>query len=291
MSNNLTVVIPCYNENEYIEILLNDLNESFKELNNIEVILVDDCSPLPLSNNLDTKKYTFDLKIIRNEVNRGQTYSIQKGIADSKYENIGLIDGDGQNPPNELRRSFDIFLNKDLDAIVSYRIKRKDKLSKIIFSKLGNFILRLFTKTKFRDFGSSLKIIKKEHLEKIKLDGDLHRLLSPILFSRNLKMEEIGVDHKPRVSGKTNYGIGRIVPVIVDGITFMLSKGYTMPKRYALGKISFVLMILFSISIAIVSYQKLMFDIFVHRNPVFLLGIVCFISAVQIFTSSLDLKD
>ena len=281
--NNISIVIPAYNEELIVNRLLEEIRECFEDVKDHEIILIDDGSENLLEEHIEKKFKNNKLKIIRNSFNIGQTSAIKIGVNSSSFNIIGLIDGDMQNPPTELRRLYDIFLKEDLDAVVSFREKRKDNNYKIVLSKLGNMFLKFFTKSKFKDLGSSIKVIKKECLTSIKLDGELHRFIVPMLEKRNYKIQEFGTKHNFREVGKSNYGINRLIPVFVDGLLFYLSNGFTSTKRYSVGKIAFFLFFFSSIFNIFVLYQRLFYDIFVHRNPIFVISMLALILSVFIF--------
>ena len=112
----------------------------------------------------------------------------------------------------------------------------------------------------------------------------MHRFISPMLQARGYSIFEIEVEHAERTKGVSKYGFGRIVPVIVDGILFYLTNGFTRPAKYAIGKLSLAL---FFISIGlnlIVVYQKIVSSIFVHRNPIFIISMVFLLLSIQIFS-------
>tara|TARA_B000000532_G_C18872853_1_gene409230 strand:+ start:152 stop:1033 length:882 start_codon:yes stop_codon:yes gene_type:complete len=285
MSNNLfSVVIPAYSEEENINQLLVEIEDTFKDEVDLEVILVDDGSPVSLEDVIKKSEYKFNIQIVTNRYNLGQSKSIEVGLKNSNGDVIGLIDADCQNPPKELKKLYDYFVVNNFDAIISFRKNRKDEFLRKTVSRLANFILKIFTKSKFKDLGSSLKVIKRECLESITFKGDMHRFISPMLQARGYSIFEIEVEHAERTKGVSKYGFGRIVPVIVDGILFYLTNGFTRPAKYAIGKLSLAL---FFISIGlnlIVVYQKIVSSIFVHRNPIFIISMVFLLLSIQIFS-------
>lgn len=283
MENNLSIVIPCFNEEKNILQLLTEISESFSETK-IEVILVDDHSSIPLKNFVNLENFNFEIIILRNEYTRGQTYSIKLGIKNSNYDVIGLMDGDCQNPPSELFRLWKEFIKNDLDAALSFRKNRKDNYRKRISSFFGNRFSNFLTKSKLRDMGSSLKIVKKNLMVDILFDGDLHRFIGPILEFRNYKISEFGVEHRDRLSGHSNYGIGRIAPVLIDSVLFYLSKGFTKPLRYALGRVSLYMFLFSSILLLVTIFQKIVLGNFIHTNPLFLISLFGYLLSIQVFT-------
>ncbi len=288
-----SVVIPAFCEEENIPLLLDDLDDAFKGIDNCEVILVDDGSPIKLENIIDKNLYSFKLKIITNKFNIGQSLSIKTGLKESTGNLIGLIDGDCQNPPKELRKLYDFYisnLNK-YDGIISYRKNRKDEFLRKFISRLANFILKIFTKSQFKDLGSSIKIIRKDCLDSLVFKGDMHRFISPMLLSRGYSLAELEVEHAERKKGISKYGFGRVIPVVVDGILFYLTNGFTRTSKYAIGKFSFTLFFISMSLNLLVLYQKLVNSIFVHRNPLFIISMVFLLLSIQIFSQVVKIDE
>ena len=292
MSNNLfSIIIPAYSEEENINDLLVEIEKTFKDEVDLEIILVDDGSPVSLEEVIKKSEYKLNIQIVTNGYNLGQSKSIEVGLKNSNGDVIGMIDADCQNPPKELKKLYDNFIVNNFDAIISYRKNRKDEFLRKTVSRLANFILKIFTKSKFKDLGSSLKVIKRECLESLTFKGDMHRFISPMLQARGYSIFEIEVEHAERTKGVSKYGFGRIVPVIVDGILFYLTNGFTRPAKYAIGKLS---LMLFLISLGlnlIVIYQKTVNSIFVHRNPIFIISMVFLLLSIQIFSQIIKIDE
>jgi len=283
--NELSIIIPSLNEEKNIPNLLSGIQSSLS-LSKIkyEVIIIDDFSENKLEDVIEESK---NIKVIRNDVNLGQTKSIQIGIENSKYRFICTLDGDGQNPPKEILKLLNYFNDNfnSTDAVVGYRKNRQDKLSRKILSKTGNFIVGKITRTKFKDLGCSLKIFKKVDSNYFQLSGDIHRVFNILLYKNGLSVKEIGVEHFPRKFGETNYSYRRILPVIVDAVLIYLTNGFQKSSRYVLGKISFIFLTLSTIFLILSLYQKYSLDRYVIQNPLFLLFLMSFFISVQIFVS------
>jgi len=290
-SKKFSIIIPAFDEEENVPELLFELDSVFKDLQNIEIILVDDGSHINLKDKLDLKKYNIPITLLRNKYNLGQSKSIEIGLKKSSGEIIGLIDADCQNPPAELKKLYDFYNSNNFDAVISYRKNRKDESLRKIISKLANLILKIFTKSKFKDLGSSLKVIKRECLESISFKGDLHRFISPMLLARGFSIAELEVLHAERTKGVSKYGFGRIVPVLVDGILFYLTQGFTRPAKYAIGKLSFSLFVISIFLNLIVVYQKVINSVFVHRNPIFIISMVFLLLSIQVFSQIIKIDE
>ena len=286
MINEISIILPALDEDYSLPLVVNELIEEFETLDlNYEIIIVDDGSVNSVKNYLQESE---KLKIFSNQYSRGQSYSLFKGFEEAQYKYLATLDSDGQNPPDELIKLIDCF-NENFDAcdIVSgYREKRKDGIIRLLYSKFANFIIRILTKSSCKDLGCALKVFKKEMLNDINYTGDIHRILTPLFEYRGYKLLQVSVNHNPRVYGNTKYGFSRINAVIIDALLIYLTKGFTLTPRYTLGRLSLyfgmISVFLFLLSL----YQKFYLDIFVHRNPLFLIGITTlFIFFQLLFTA------
>ena len=215
----ISIVIPLYNEERNISNLLNEIKNSFIKVN-YEIILVDDCSQDMTINEI--KKYIDknDLKIIiiKNEFNKGQSYSISEGIKNSSYDTIVTLDGDGQNNPADISKLLTIYSNKpELSLVGGIRRNRKDSLVKKITSNIANRVRRYLLNDDCNDTGCALKIFEKETFLLFPYFDGIHRFL-PALFKGYDKITYfVDVDHRKRLYGKSKYGtFKRLFRGIID---------------------------------------------------------------------------
>ena len=157
-----SIVIPVYNEQDNITILLNEINLSLVNYkNNYEIIIVDDCSTDNTKQVLKNIKIS-NIKLIQNLKNKGQSFSIRIGIENSKYNTIVTIDGDLQNNPADIPKMLLLYEKNDFKLIGGIRAKRKDSLVKVFSSYLANLIRKSILNDGCIDTGCSLKIFDKE---------------------------------------------------------------------------------------------------------------------------------
>ena len=259
---NYTVIVPFYNEAKNISSfnyeLINNLKKIDNGKRNLEIIYVDDGSIDETFSELKKLSInTVDTLIIKHRTNLSQSAAINTGIGQSKYENIVIMDGDLQNDPNDLAKMVSEF-EKGTDMVIGWRKHRKDNFfSKTLPSTIANFIVRLFSRSKIHDHGCAFKILKKEIIDDFTNWGDFHRLLAARLTNNGYKVNEIEVKHNSRIHGRSNYGFGRILKVIVDLLYLKFFKNYKTQSIYFFGLFSFfsfLLSILFFIYMLILKY-------------------------------------
>ena len=138
----------------------------------------------------------------------------------AKFDIICTLDGDGQNNPKDIIKLHSKYLNSDNLYLVSgYRNKRKDKLNKILASKIANLIRRLFLGDTCPDTGCSIKIFDKNIFLSFPFFDGLHRFISPIFELLNYDVCYLKVDHRRRLYGISKYNnINRALKGIKDMI-------------------------------------------------------------------------
>ena len=259
---NYTVIVPFYNEAKNISSfnyeLINNLKKIDNGKRNLEIIYVDDGSSDETFNELKKLSInTVETLIIRHRTNLSQSAAINTGIGQSKYENIVIMDGDLQNDPNDLAKMVSEF-EKGTDMLIGWRKHRKDNFFlRTLPSTIANFIVRLFSRSKIHDHGCAFKILKKEIIDDFTNWGDFHRLLAARLANNGYQVNEIEVKHNSRIHGRSNYGFGRILKVIIDLLYLKFFKNYKTQSIYFFGLFSFfsfLLSILFFIYMLILKY-------------------------------------
>ena len=219
MSNSeikISIIIPVYNETKNIEILYNEINQSLPSFINYEIIFVNDYSDDDSKIYFNKLRQNKNVKIINNEFQSGQSKSIYNGIINSSYEIIVTLDGDCQNDPNDIEKLVVQFnLNSDLKLVAGIREKRKDKIIKIISSRIANYVRDLFLKDGCPDTGCGLKVFDKKIFLSFDFFNGIHRFLPALYLGFGHNVKYIKVNHRNREFGKSKYGT---MMRLVDGI-------------------------------------------------------------------------
>ncbi len=225
---NFSIIVPLFNEVENITQLNSEILETTKQLQNknhqFELIYVDDGST---DNTFETlKKIDNNIKtvVLKNHFNLKQSKSILNGIDISSNNNIILLDGDLQNNPKDITKMIEIYEKNENILVHGYRKNRNDPfLTKVLPSRIANFIVRKFTNSNILDHGCSLKIFDKRMINVNNFFGDFHRLFAAQI-SKEIKIIEVEVSHRPRTRGKSKYGFERVLRIFIDLIFIKFSR-------------------------------------------------------------------
>jgi glycosyltransferase involved in cell wall biosynthesis len=200
-----SVVIPLKNEAENIVDLIEELQPVMEKLGKSwELICIDDGSTDGTDRVLKdlSNKKTY-LHLISFDRNYGQSSAFDAGFKAAKGDFVITLDGDGQNDPRDIPSL--AALIRDSDLVCGIRLKRKDTLSKRWISKMANAVRNWLCDDGVQDTGCSLKIYRKECLDKIKMYHGMHRFLPALFKIEGFRIKQIPVNHRERLRGKSNY--------------------------------------------------------------------------------------
>src|SRR5690606_31625379 len=125
-SEKLSIVIPVYNEEENVALLVARL-EGALQSKNFEIILVDDGST---DNTRQEVKNLNNLNVVLVELkkNYGQSLALASGIDCASGDYIITMDGDLQNDPDDILMMLNKAKTEDWDVVTGIRQKRQDNI-------------------------------------------------------------------------------------------------------------------------------------------------------------------
>ncbi|MEE9294100.1 MAG: glycosyltransferase family 2 protein [Phycisphaerae bacterium] len=240
----VSIVIPLRNEQENVEPLYRELTDAMRGGRySYEVLFVDDGSRDDTLANLErVTSGDPTCTVVELARNFGQTAALAAGFELARGRYIVAMDGDLQNDPADIPGLLDQ-LNEPpgYDVVSGWRKNRRDKLwSRRLPSVLANRLIRWVTNVHIKDLGCTLKAYRREVLEDVNLYGEMHRFLPIITRWRGARIAERPVNHRPRIHGRTKYGLRRTVKVLLDLITVKFLGDYLTKPIYFFGKLSLV---------------------------------------------------
>ncbi|MDT8854480.1 glycosyltransferase family 2 protein [Paracoccaceae bacterium Fryx2] len=227
----VTVVIPARNEAENIGTLLDGIDAALAGIGAHEVIVVDDGSGDGTAAVVQARMATaLHLRLLRHERSGGQSAAVQSGVLAATAPLVLTLDGDGQNPPEELPRLLAPLLAPGAEAIglvAGQRVGRQDTWSKKLASRFANGLRGWLLGDGTRDTGCGLKAFRREAFLRLPYFDHMHRYL-PALFARDgWQVAHVDVTHRARGAGQSNYSnLQRGLVGIVDlaGVMWLLKR-------------------------------------------------------------------
>jgi len=254
----VSVIIPCFNEEPSVRELIDGLRTALASLaSSYEVIVVNDGSTdgsaATLAELASGRRW---LGVINLRRRSGQTAAMMAGFEAARGEVIITIDGDLQNDPADIGRLI-AKLEEGYDVVSGWRVKRRDhRIRRIWLSRAANRLISFVTGVRLHDYGCTLKAYRREVLEGVRLYGEMHRFI-PIYASWNgARITEIPVSHHPRRSGASNYGLSRLVKVLLDLSVVMFMHRYFQKPIYVFGTCGLMSLFLSGLAGAAMIYYK-----------------------------------
>lgn len=281
----LSVILPAYNEVESLPPLLQKLAGVLEQLQcSYEIILCDDGSQDGTRDMVrEWAERDPRIKAILLRRNFGQSAAITAGADHAQGNVVVLMDADGQNDPHDIPALLEK-LNEGYDIVSGWRRNRKDPFfTKVLPSKFANWIIACATGVKLHDHGCTLKAYRRTILNELSLYGEMHRFISIYGYWVGAKVGEVEVVHHPRAFGKSKYSIAKTFKVILDLPVLILLGSYLTRPMHFFGGIGLVSILIGMFCWLLVIYDKIqdMTNNKVHRNPLFLIGILMGLVGIQ----------
>lgn len=205
----ISVIIPVLNEEENILPLALELTDVFEDKSwKWECVWVDDGS---------TDRTTDRLEHIANadrrhrylvlEKHSGQSAALRAGFQAARGTIICTLDGDGQNDPADLPVLIEILEYNHADLIAGYRVNRQDTWLKKLSSRIGNTFRSFTTGYTIRDTGCATRVMRKSSLMTVPSFSGMHRFFPTLFVMMGHRIIEAPVHHRPRLKGRSKYGI------------------------------------------------------------------------------------
>jgi glycosyltransferase involved in cell wall biosynthesis len=285
----LSVIIPVKNESENIPRLYRELTDSLERFGRpYEILCVEDGSSDDSFQLLaDLQARDPRVRVIRFRRNFGQTAAFAAGFRLARGRYIVTSDGDLQNDPADIPAMVER-LEQGFDIVCGWRKDRKDPfVSRRLPSMIANRLISMSTGVPLHDYGCSLKAFRSEVVKPMRLYGEMHRFLPAIASEMGVKIDELVVNHRARLHGRSNYGISRTVRVVLDLLTVKFLLSYSTRPLQIFGLIGLVMGGIGAVVTGYLAFLRLFGYESIGNRPALLFGILLIFTGVQLITLGL----
>ncbi|MGE4091694.1 MAG: glycosyltransferase family 2 protein [Candidatus Binatia bacterium] len=277
----MSVIVPALNEAPSLPELIQRIDTVLQQLAYpYEIFVVDDGSTdntLLVLRDL-TARYTH-LHVVRLRRNYGKAAALSEAFARAHGNFLITMDADLQDPPEEIPRLLDQ-LRTHYDVICGWKQNRQDRWSRVLGSRLFNYVTRKMTGLTLHDINCGLKGYRRQVVQELRLYGEMHRFIPVIARQRGFVVGEIPVHHYPRRYGDSRYGWTRPLSGLFDLTTLIMLGRYTHKPLHFFGLLGLG-------CTALGAYIMLLLGIgwlqgqWIGNRPLFLVSIFFLLSGLQ----------
>lgn len=283
----ISVLIPFHNEADNLPILLGRL---VVELNKIgdsyEVIFIDDGSTDRSSERIKDEVDNEKVFLVRHGKRLGKGRGLNTGLKKSSGEVIVFMDADLQDDPEDLSKFVDK-IREGYDLVNGYRIKRQDNSVIKFYSRMANRFLNAFLQSPFSDINCGFKAFKRSVVDDIVLYANNFRFLPLAAYYRGYKVTEVQVHNRPRIHGKSKYGIMKLFIGLIDTLNAYFLYQFSEKPLHFFGIIGALFFGVGFLTAVVLTIQRLIFNMLLYRRPALLFAILLIIVGIQIIMTGI----
>nr|WP_247656381.1 undecaprenyl-phosphate 4-deoxy-4-formamido-L-arabinose transferase [Aeromonas dhakensis] len=219
----VSVVIPVYNEEASLPVLLSRVTAACDQLSqDYEVILIDDGSHDGSTELISEAAAREGSKLVGVLLNRnyGQHAAIMAGFETAKGDLVITLDADLQNPPEEIPRLVEAAM-QGYDVVGTMRRNRQDSWFRKTASKLINKSVQKATGVHMSDYGCMLRAYRRHIIDAMLCCQERSTFIPILANSFARRTIELEVGHAERAHGESKYGLMHLINLMYDLVTCM----------------------------------------------------------------------
>ena len=226
----ITVVVPCYNEEESLPIFYEEMGRVRKQdFNNseneqeieFEYIFVDDGSKDGTLNEMkQLSQKDSKARYISFSRNFGKEAAILAGLDASTGDFVTLMDVDLQDPPSLLKKMYDIIKKEGYDCVATRRKNRKGEPPvRSFFARMFYKIINKMSDVEMVDGARDYRLMSRKVVDSIISMREYNRYSKGLFTFVGFKTKWISYENIERVAGKTKWSFWKLFKYALEGIT------------------------------------------------------------------------
>lgn len=202
---NISLVIPVYNSEESLPILVEEIKKTLQKYN-YEIIFVNDGSK---DHSLSVLKKIAGSNarviVINLARNVGQHNAIMAGLKFAKGDIVVMMDDDLQHPPAEIHRLIDKMKKDELDVVYGNYIRKKHNKIRNLCSKFNDLMATVMIQKPRNLYFCSFKAVRQFVVKEIVQYSGAYPYIDGLIFRVTNNISSVPVEHRTRLIGKSNY--------------------------------------------------------------------------------------
>ena len=222
MKKKLSIVIPCYNEEDTIPLFYKEVKKISKKMNflDFEFIFVNDGSrdnSLEVIRNL--RKRDKRVMFIDFSRNFGKEAAMYAGLTASRGDFVTLMDADLQDPPGLLVEMYRLVVEEGYDCVGTRRVTRKGEPPiRSFFAKAFYKLVNKISKVEMVDGARDYRLMTRQMVDSIISISEYNRFSKGIFSFVGYKTKWLEYENIKRVAGETKWSFWKLFIYAIDGV-------------------------------------------------------------------------
>ena len=217
----ISVIVPCYNEEETIELYYKEMQKVMKKIKNteFELIFINDGSSDKTLDILRSLSKNKDVRYISFSRNFGKEAGIYAGLKYATGDYIGLMDVDLQDPPEMLIDMYNILEEGEYDCVATRRVSREGEPPiRSFFARLYYKIINKISKTEIVDGARDFRLMTRQMVNSILEVTEYNRFSKGIFSWVGYKTKWLEYKNVERVAGTTKWSFWKLFLYSLESI-------------------------------------------------------------------------
>ena len=222
MKKLITVIVPCYNEQESLPYFYEEITKVSKEMNDndFEFLFVNDGSKDKTLDVLkELSKKDKRVRYISFSRNFGKEAAMYAGLQYSKGDYVTLMDADLQDPPSLLPEMYNLIVNENYDCVGTRRVTRKGEPPiRSFFARMFYKIINKMSKIEMVDGARDYRLMTRQVVDSIISLGEYNRYSKGLFSFVGFETKWIEFENVERVAGETKWSFWKLFIYALEGI-------------------------------------------------------------------------
>lgn len=221
MSKKISIIVPCYNEQEALPYFYEEITKVFSTMNyDYEVLFVNDGSKdNTLKLLVDYAENDTHVKYFSFSRNFGKEAAMYAGFCNAKGDFVAVMDADMQDPPSLLPKMMEILETGEYDSVATRRVNREGEPPiRSWFARKFYQIINKISDADIVDGARDFRLMKREMVDAIVAMGEQNRFSKGIFGWIGFNTYWFPYENVERVAGETKWNFWKLFKYAIDGI-------------------------------------------------------------------------
>ncbi len=218
----ITVIIPCYNEQEAIPIFYKEICKTAEELSGVELELLfvnDGSKDGSLKEMKDLADRDPRVKYVSFSRNFGKEAAMYAGLSYAAGDYVAIMDVDLQDPPGLLPEMYRIIKEEDYDCVATRRVTRKGEPPiRSFFARRFYGLMHRLSKTEIVDGARDYRLMTRQFVDELLRLGEYNRFSKGLFGWVGFRTRWLEYENVERSAGETKWSFWKLLIYSIEGI-------------------------------------------------------------------------